>query len=64
MEGLMSVDNKAIVLQHLERAWNQNNLTTIEECLSPEAGRSSVADEAQKARGCWARLTIAWRGTG
>jgi steroid delta-isomerase-like uncharacterized protein len=33
----MSIDNKAIVLQHLARAWNQNDLTTIEECLSPEA---------------------------
>ena len=33
----MSVDNKAIVIRHLERAWNENDLTTLEECVSPEA---------------------------
>lgn len=33
----MSVDNKAIVIRHLEMAWNRNDLATLEECISPEA---------------------------
>jgi predicted ester cyclase len=36
-KNAVSVDNKAIVIQHLERAWNQNNVDTLEKCISPEA---------------------------
>ena len=33
----MSVDNKAIVIRHLEMVCNRNDLATLEECISPEA---------------------------
>jgi steroid delta-isomerase-like uncharacterized protein len=57
----MSVDNKAIVIHHLERAWNQNDLASLEESVSTEAviasGSRSEPFGPEQVR---ARITV-WR---